>query len=225
MIDYFLKSYKRLSTLIKSGTLIVMHKQSIPLKDNISITSSQPYSFFKMGFTHFSGPSSKFPPMTHWKSFEQIFNANKPEMFATGNSGEDIGRIWNAVVECAKIGVEERVIFCIIMQESTGNVGVQTTTNADGHFTAGLMQCDGSPGFPGQHKLSQTQITSMVRAGTNHFKANLKEFGDTDTADCIYRALRAYNSGSVNPNDLSDGRGATPSYVSDVANRLLGQIG
>ena len=62
----------------------------------------------------------------------------------------------------------------------------------------------------------------MVRAGTLHFKANLKEHGNTDTADCIYKALRSYNSGSCNNNDLSDGRGATASYVSDVANRLLG---
>lgn len=109
------------------------------------------------------------------------------------------------------------------MQESTGNVGVNTTYNGDGHATAGLMQCDGSPGFPGQHGLSQDQITSMVTAGTNHFKQNLKDFGDADTADCIYKALREYNSGSVNPDNLSDGRGATASYVSDIANRLLGR--
>ncbi len=108
-----------------------------------------------MGFTSYHGPSTSFPPMSQWKSFEEIFNANKPEMSKTGNTGEDIGRIWNAVLECAKLGVEERVIFSIIMQESTGNVGVQTTFNNDGHSTAGLMQCDGSPGFPGKHGLSQ----------------------------------------------------------------------
>lgn len=93
--------------------------------------------------------------MSSWQSFEQIFNANKSEMFQTGNTGEDIGRIWNAVLEAAKIGVEERVIFCIIMQESTGNVGVETTSNMDGNATGGLMQCVGSPAFPGQHNLSQ----------------------------------------------------------------------
>lgn len=63
----------------------------------------------------------------------------------------------------------------------------------------------------------------MVRAGTQHFKQNLVDFGNADTAECIYKALREYNSGSVNPNDLSDGRGATASYVSDIANRLLGR--
>ncbi|OIW27822.1 hypothetical protein CONLIGDRAFT_716232 [Coniochaeta ligniaria NRRL 30616] len=176
-----------------------------------------------MGFQHYSGSASKFPAMNQWKSLETIFNLYKPEMLKTGDTGEDVGRIWNAVKECAKLGVDERVIFCIIMQESTGNVGVRTTVNMDGHGTAGLMQCDGSPGFPGKHGLSQEQITSMVRAGTNHFKENMKQFGNTNTAECIYKALRAYNSGSINANDLSDGRGATPVYVSDLANRLLGR--
>ena len=33
----------------------------------------------------------------------------------------------------------------------------------------------------------------MVRAGTQHFKQNLKDFGNADTADCIYKALREWN--------------------------------
>lgn len=108
-----------------------------------------------VGFTHYSGPAAKFPPMNQWKSLEEIFNINKPEMLQTGNTGEDVGRIWNAVKECAKLGVDERAIYCIIMQESTGYVGAKTTVNADGHSTGGLMQCDGSPGFQGKHGLTQ----------------------------------------------------------------------
>ncbi|KAG4435098.1 hypothetical protein IFR05_009407 [Cadophora sp. M221] len=177
-----------------------------------------------MGFESYSGPASSFPPSSSWQSFEEIFNANKSEMFQTGDSSEDIGRIWNAVLEAAKIGVEERVIFCIIMQESTGNVGVETPTNMDGDATGGLMQCVGSPAFPGQHNLSQEQISSMIQAGTNHFKANLQELDDQDTASTIYRALRLYNSGSLNDDNLSDGKGATDSYVSDLANRLQGRL-
>jgi len=144
-------------------------------------------------------------------------------MFATGDTNNDVGFIWNAVNEAAKIGVEERVIFCIIMQESTGNVGVQSTTAPDGSTSAGLMQCDGSPGFPGQHGLSQDQITSMVVAGTNHYKANLQQVGNADSAQDIYQALRLYNSGSLDANNLSNGLGATDSYVSDIANRLQGK--
>lgn len=67
-----------------------------------------------MGFTHYSGPASSFPGKDQWKSFEEIFNANKSAMAATGDTGEDIGRIWNAVNECAKIGVEERLVYISI---------------------------------------------------------------------------------------------------------------
>ena len=41
----------------------------------------------------------------------------------------------------------------------------------------------------------------------------------------VYSAARMYNSGSVADNgDLSDGNGATPCYVSDIANRLTGWV-
>lgn len=176
-----------------------------------------------MGFTWYSGPASSFPPMSTWKDFETIFNLNKAEMLQTGDSGEDVGRIWNAVLEAAKLGVEERVIFCIIMQESTGNVGVGTPNDMDNNPTGGLMQAEESPAFPGQHNLSQEQISSMVIAGTKHFKGNLQQTGNQDNEKSIYEALRYYNSGSINVNNLSDGKGATDSYVSDIANRLQGR--
>lgn len=70
----------------------------------------------------------------------------------------------------------------------------------------------------------QEAITDMVRKGTEHYKENLKAHGDQCSVESIYPALRDYNSGSSNPNDLSDGRGATPSYVSDIANRLEGWV-
>ena len=62
----------------------------------------------------------------------------------------------------------------------------------------------------------------MVMAGTKHYKANLEQLDNADTATTIYRALRLYNSGSINEANLSDGKGATDSYVSDIANRLQG---
>lgn len=76
-------------------------------------------------------------------------------MLQTGDSGEDVGRIWNAINEAAKMGVEERVILCIIMQESTGNVGVGTPKDMDNNPTGGLTQAEGSPAFPGQYNLTQ----------------------------------------------------------------------
>jgi hypothetical protein len=64
----------------------------------------------------------------------------------------------------------------------------------------------------------------MITIGTNHFKGNLKNWGDQLSGQSIYPALREYNSGSVNPNDLSDAQNATASYVSDIANRLTGWV-
>ena len=63
----------------------------------------------------------------------------------------------------------------------------------------------------------------MVNAGTKHFKGNLEQLDNADTASTIYRALRLYNSGGIDEANLSDGLKATPSYVSDIANRLQGR--
>jgi hypothetical protein len=127
-------------------------------------TTSSGYSEKMVSGPFHSGPASSFPGRETWKEFIPLFNTNKPEMFQTGDSGEDVGRIFNAITEAAKIGVEERVILAIIMQESTGNVGVPSTTDQGGQGDAGLMQCRGSPGFPGQYNLSQvrTQVEILL---------------------------------------------------------------
>ena len=92
-----------------------------------------------------------------------MFNRNKQSMSATGDTGEDIGRIYNAIKECAKIGVDERVILAIIMQESHGDVGVQTTFSpGDNIPTGGVMQCSGCAGHPGKHGLSQVCAFSSL---------------------------------------------------------------
>lgn len=41
--------------------------------------------------------------MASWKTFEEIFNINKSEMLQTGDTNEDVGRIWNAVLKAAKV--------------------------------------------------------------------------------------------------------------------------
>jgi hypothetical protein len=119
-----------------------------------------------MSFTSFSGPFGNFPPMSTWADFDTLFNNNKSAMFATGDTNNDVGFIFNACNTAAvAIGVEQRIIFCIIMQESTGNVVVQTTTAPDGSQSAGLMQAAGSPGFPGQHGLSQVCVYFYKKNG------------------------------------------------------------
>jgi hypothetical protein len=44
----------------------------------------------------------------------------------------------------------------------------------------------------------------MINCGTRHLKTNIEDFGNQDTTATIYPALREYNSGSVDQNDLSD---------------------
>jgi hypothetical protein len=106
------------------------------------------------------------------------------------------------------------------MQESTGNVGVGTTVVSDGNGTGGLLQCEGSPQFGGQHGLSQNQVSSMVTAGTKQYKSNLDQVGDASNEQSIDQALRLYNSGHMNADSLSDPCGATASNVSDMEPRL-----
>jgi len=65
-------------------------------------------------------------------------------------------------------------------------------------------------------------ILQMIRDGTEGTKDGpglkqlYKQYGN------YYEAFRAYNSGSVNKDDLNDPKGATGSYVRDAANRLMG---
>ncbi|KAI1076248.1 hypothetical protein F5B20DRAFT_594281 [Whalleya microplaca] len=173
----------------------------------------------------YSGPWSSFPAIDTWLSFDDLFNRNQNSMNSAGSTWDDIGRINVAIRDAATIGVDERVILAMIMQESHGYVGVGTTYSpGEGIPTAGLMQCSNCPGFPGQTGLSQDDITSMVRGGTEHFKTNLQDWGNQLSTESIYPALREYNSGSVNPDNLSDGLGATDSYVSDIAQRLGGWV-
>ncbi|KAK8075559.1 hypothetical protein PG997_010222 [Apiospora hydei] len=188
-----------------------------PLNETVSIQSAPQW---------ISGPWQNFPKMSTWLTFDQMFEANKNSIKSTGSTWDDVGRINVAIRNAAaSIGVDERVILGIIMQESHGYVGVRTTFSpGEGIPTAGIMQCSNCPGYPGQTGLSQDQISGMVNGGTNHFKANLRDFGDKLSEESIYPALREYNSGSVNQNDLSDGRGATASYVSDIAQRLQGWV-
>jgi len=109
----------------------------------------------------YSGPWQNFPAMSTWLTFDQMFERNKNSMRSTGSTADDVGRINVAIRECAKLGVDERVILGIIMQESHGDVGVITTTSPGGIPTAGLMQCSGCQGFPGQHGLSQVSDSPL----------------------------------------------------------------
>ncbi|PMD12021.1 hypothetical protein NA56DRAFT_683522 [Hyaloscypha hepaticicola] len=105
--------------------------------------------------------------------------------------------------------VDARFILAIIMQESTGNAYVGCTNN--GVENCGLMQAyAGSVSFDPSDP--QGSITQMVVDGTQ----------GTSRGPGL---VQGYNSGSIDFSNLSDGLGSTPSYASDIANRLQGWNG
>jgi len=79
----------------------------------------------------------------------------------------------------------------------------------------------------------QTSITRMIidgTQGTAYGPGLVQLFNDaadtaTKTSGNVYAVLRAYNSGKINAAELSDGQGATPAYVSNIANYLQGWNG
>lgn len=76
-------------------------------------------------------------------------------MTAAGSTQGDVTNIGTACQSVASSqGIDARVILALIIQESTGYVGVTTTTNADGQGTGGLMQTSGCQGYPGQNGLT-----------------------------------------------------------------------
>lgn len=79
----------------------------------------------------------------------------------------------------------------------------------------------------------QSSITRMVidgTQGTAYGPGLVQLFNDaadtsTKTSGNVYAVMRAYNSGKINASQLSDGQGATPAYVSNIANFLQGWNG
>ena len=135
----------------------------------------------------------------------------------------DVKKVYRAIKEHApKEGVPKAVLLAMVMQESHGDVGAPVTYSPENIPTGGLLQCYKCPGYEKKYNLSQDQIDGMVKGGAKHFKGNMKHWGDNFDPSCIYPALREYNSGDVNADNLSDGRNATDSYVSDIAQRLAG---
>ena len=172
------------------------------------------------GYVQYSGPASNFPDPATWARYDVLWSSNS-KLMKFSDSDSEIGLIKSSIERVAReSGVDVRVILCIIMQESGGNVRIPTTNN--GVRNPGLMQSHNGAEFnPGDPAGS---ILQMVRDGTtgtadgNGLKQCFQHQGNW------YAAFREYNSGSVNKNDLNDPQGATGSYVRDAANRLMGHV-
>ncbi|UKZ48283.1 hypothetical protein TrVGV298_002506 [Trichoderma virens] len=184
-----------------------------------------------------------WPAQSAWASFDNLWNANLGAINGAcqnngwgvaNNSPTETSQIQAAILSLASSsGVDSRYILATIMQESKGCVRVPTTQG----FWAnpGLMQdangshtCWISPGN-GINPCPNSQIVGMIQDGTTGTSSGdgLKQLLgrlSTTGAQQVYQAARLYNSGSIPSNGDLSGPGATPSYSSDIANRLLGCV-
>ncbi|KAJ1337838.1 hypothetical protein MN608_00694 [Microdochium nivale] len=174
----------------------------------------------------YQGPWRNFPGKSTWLSWDELWKRNDDNIVLAGSTWDDAGRLNIAIQASSKeFSIDPRVLLVMMMQESSGYVSVRTTFSFEGLATAGVMQCMNCPGYPGRKNLSQAEINGMVRGGAKHFRADLDKVGGNGwEPSSVYPALRLYNSGSINNDNLSDGKGATPAYVSEVVQRLGGWI-
>ncbi|KAF3931001.1 hypothetical protein ABW20_dc0101291 [Dactylellina cionopaga] len=194
--------------------------------DNVNMNDGAGYA--TDAYTYFSGGPENFPSPKKWISFEAMFQANIPLMkqscgwngWGPDNTDRQIGYIKTYIQQVARASrVDHRAILAVIMQESGGCLYAPTTAN--GVSNPGIMQSHNGMAFDPARPV--TTIKQMIVDGTMG-----TAYGDGITQlvnqyDNYYKAFRAYNSGSIHPSgDLSNGNGATPCYVSDIANRLLG---
>ncbi len=170
------------------------------------------------GYVEYSGSASHFPNPSEWQKYSLLWKSNSLLM-KFNDSDSEIALIKSSIETVARgSGVDVRVILCIIIQESGGNVRVPVTDN--GVRNPGIMQTHNGVEFNPSDPAGS--ILQMVRDGTTGTKD-----GD-GLKQCFqhqgnwYAAFREYNSGQVNQGEMNDPQGATPGYVRDTANRLMG---
>ncbi|CZT01403.1 hypothetical protein WAI453_006903 [Rhynchosporium graminicola] len=175
------------------------------------------------GYQYFSGPTHQFPHPNRWTPYEHLIKTNERLMLLNSSPTEVFYiKKWIPIV-AYESGVDARVILSIIMQESGGNVRNPTTLSPAPDFVknTGLMQAHN--GQEWDERYPEWCVERMIRDGVQG-----TQYGD-GLIQCFhkwdrnwYHACRAYNSGCVNREDLSDGITATGHYVERIANRLIG---
>ncbi|PVH80388.1 hypothetical protein DL98DRAFT_418746, partial [Cadophora sp. DSE1049] len=159
-----------------------------------------------------------YPPPSQWASYATLWAKNS-SLMSFSDSPSEIALIGSSIpLVATESRLDARVILCIIMQESGGNVRVGNTFN--GVTNTGIMQAYNGASFNAADPAGS--ILQMIRdgaMGTRNgpgLRQAFDEFGD------YYEAARKYNSGSVDRSQLNNPLGATAGYVRDLANRLMG---
>lgn len=189
--------------------------------------------------------------MSDWKSFETLFELFTPDLKIscsqfnqTNNSPDEVASLKSAIQSIGESsGVLPAFVLAIVMQESVGCVRVWGTKAPSVAVirNPGLLQShDGShscntdqatDGVVVEQGSSQTpcpasEITGMINDGVMGTASGpgLSQLLKGNDAQSYYRAARMYNSGSIPADGNLSGAGATASYASDVANKLLGIV-
>ena len=181
---------------------------------------NEPGTFGGGPLVTYSGPASNFPDSSTWQKFSLMW-LSYSEIMLISDTPEQVAFIKSGInTVAAESGIDARVILSVIMQESRGNVHINVSQSHDGVINPGIMQSHQGVSFDENNQ--QSSILQMIRDGAEQTAQGpgiehlLAQQGN------IYSALRAYNSGSVDATNLSNGLKAQDSYVSDVANWLCG---
>lgn len=80
------------------------------------------------GYVQYGGPASNFPNSSEWASWDELWKQNE-RLMKLHDSDSEVALIKKSIEQVAKeSGVDRRVILCIIVQESGGNVRVRTVS-------------------------------------------------------------------------------------------------
>lgn len=184
-------------------------------RNNVATTSGGPGGGPEMTY---SGPATNFPDASQWQSFDAMW-AQASHAMASVDSPQEIDWIKEGIMtEAARTGIDPRIILGVIMQESSGNVRVPTTNN--GITNPGLMQSHNGVSFDPSDP--HGSILQMIKDGVEGTASGDGLQQLIARSGNVYVALRLYNSGNAYVIDLSNPMGAQGSYVSDIANKLMG---
>ncbi|KAI9646645.1 hypothetical protein NHQ30_004642 [Ciborinia camelliae] len=187
----------------------------------------------------YSGGWQSFPPSSKWVSFDAMWNKSITYLkescantgaFGSGDSQAQIQDMYNSILSVASASlVDPRFIYATILQESSGCVNIDTSKNPDPSQpdNPGLMQSVAGVKFVGNSASASAQAASIHQMIVDGTQGTTKGDGLVQCINRygnIYEAARCYNSGEVNKSDLNDPQGATPSYVTDIANRMTGWL-
>ncbi|KAI4251178.1 MAG: hypothetical protein LQ352_005015 [Teloschistes flavicans] len=180
--------------------------------------------------------AAEFPPTSQWMSLSCLINHSRPDMVGSSNDGPDEADDVIAAVQSVaqSADIDPRIPFALMMQESSGKVRpiIGDYGKSFGLFQVQIPNAALCTGYA-KNECPSSVIQNMVEDGIYGHNGT----GSPPVAPGIAywlgaeggnvgRALRGYNTGKVDdPNDLTNiPSGGTKSYVSDVANRLVGGL-